>query len=99
MSWIKREWTPAEAENWTLEDWLTIVISPLAYICLTLGIALTLLLQLSGVIWLVCGIVLIILMHWIIDPKLKVISEDFEKKQHEYLKQLNRSIRWEEENG
>jgi hypothetical protein len=45
------------------------------------------------------GIFLTWLMHWVIDPKLKMISSEYEKKQHEYLEQLERNARWEEING
>ena len=48
---------------------------------------------------LAAGIILTIIMHWIIDPKLKMISEEYEKKQKEYLETLERNTRWEEHNG
>lgn len=99
MAFIRRDWTPQEADNWTKEDWLAIIISPLAYVCLTIGTALSILLMPAGFIWLGIGVVLIVLMHWIIDPKLKVVSEEFENKQHEYLEELNRKVRWEDDNG
>ena len=37
MGWIKRHWTAAEADEWTREDWLAIVISPLAYMLIMIG--------------------------------------------------------------
>ena len=99
MSLIKRQWTPAEADHWTKEDWITIVISSLAYILLTVGTGLSLLLLPIGFITLALGIVLTIIMHWVIDPKLKVISSEYEKKQHDYLEDLEKNVRWEGENG
>lgn len=99
MSLIKRKWTPAEAEHWTKEDWITAVISALAYIMLTVGTGLSLLLLPVGFICFAIGIVLTIVMHWIIDPKLKVISSEYEKKQHDYLEELEKNVRWEGENG
>lgn len=98
MSLIKRNWTPAEAEEWTKEDWVAIVLSPLAYVALTLGVALSFLLLWWGFLILGIGAILTILMHWVIDPKLKEISEDYEKKQKHYLEELERSVRWEESN-
>jgi len=95
MAFIKREWTPDEAENWTKEDIITIIISPLAYFTLAVGVALSFLLLPIGFVWLAISIVLIIVMHWIIDPKLKVVSEEFEKKEQQYLEELNRKVRWE----
>ena len=99
MSFIKRQWTAKEADQWTKEDWITIVISSLAYILLTVGTGLSLLLLPIGFITLALGIILTIIMHWVIDPKLKVISTEYEKKQHDYLEDLEKNVRWEGENG
>jgi hypothetical protein len=99
VSWIRREWTPADADEWTREDWVTIVISPLAYMLLMVGTALSLFLSPAGYITLAAGIVLTGLMHWVIDPKLKVISGEYEKKQRDYLEQLEKQARWEGNNG
>jgi amino acid transporter len=98
MNFIKRKWTAVEADNWTKEDWITIVISPLAYMLVMLGVALSFLLLTWGFIILAAGIVLTILMHWVIDPKLKAISDEYESKQKEYILELERSVRWEENN-
>lgn len=78
---------------------ITIIISPIAYILLTIGIGLSLLLQPSGFIILGAGILLTILMHWIIDPKLKTISADYEERQKKYLAELEKTTRWEDHNG
>lgn len=99
MSFIKRNWTPDQADEWTKEDWLTVIISPICYITLMIGTVLSLLLNFWGFILLAAGILLTVLMHWIIDPKLKVISNEYEKKQHDYLEKLERNVRWEELNG
>ena len=99
MSIIRRKWTPAEADEWTKEDWLAIIISPLAYILLTVGTGLSFLLLPIGFITLAVGIILTILMHWIIDPKLKTISNEYEKKQKEYLMDLEDKARWGKKNG
>ena len=99
MSIINRKWTPARADEWTKEDWITIILSPLAYMLLTVGVGLSFLLLPLGFILMGLGIIITILMHWVIDPKLKVISSEYEKKQHDYLEKLERNVRWEEENG
>ncbi|UCE08486.1 MAG: hypothetical protein JSW07_10875 [bacterium] len=98
MRIIKRNWTAAEADEWTKEDWLTIIISPIAYILIMLGIALSFLLLSVGFILLGLGIVATIVMHKIIDPKLKAISDEYETKQKDYILKLERSVRWEDEN-
>ncbi len=99
MPLIRRTWTAREADEWTKEDWITIIISPLCYIILTLGVIWSLLLQPIGFILLGVGSLLTFIMHWIIDPKLKSISEEYEKKQKEYLEELERLVRWEDKNG
>lgn len=99
MSLIRRKWTPADADEWTKEDWYAIILSPLAYILLTLGTGLSLLLLPIGFILFGVGVVITILMHWIIDPKLKTISDEYESKQKHYLEELEKKARWEVENG
>jgi len=96
MSWIKREWTAAEADEWTKEDYLIFIISPLVYFLLAVGTALSLLLLWYGFIILGAGILLLFVMIWTIDPKLKAISEDYEMKQKKYLEDLEKIVRWEE---
>jgi hypothetical protein len=97
MSWIKREWTAAEADSWGREDYVAFVISPLIYVLLALGVMFSLLLKWYG--WLLLGVslVLLVVLIKVIDPKLKAISLDYEEKQKEYLKELDRISRWEEE--
>lgn len=96
MALIRRKWTPAEADEWGREDVFAIILSPLAYIGLALGVAMSLLLLTSGFIILLVSVIVIFLMHWIIDPKLKTISAEYEKKQKSYLEELERIERWEE---
>jgi len=95
MSWIKRRWTSVEADRWTKEDYLTFVISPLVYVLLMIGTALSLLMRWYGFLLLGAGVVLLLLMLWIIDPKLKAISEEYEIKQKQYLEDLEKIARWE----
>ncbi|MFQ6092698.1 MAG: hypothetical protein ACE5OR_08465 [bacterium] len=96
MTWIRRQWTPEEADEWKREDWMAIVLSPLAYIALTIGVALSLLMLTIGFIVLGLGIGLTLVLFFVIDPKLKAISTEYEKKQKEYLESLERIERWEE---
>lgn len=97
MALFKRNWTAHEADEWTKEDWLAIVISPFSYIFITLGVAMSLFLLPMGFVFLGIGIVITALMFWVINPKLKAISAGYEKKQQEYLKDLERIQRWEDE--
>ena len=96
MSWIKKDWTAQEADQWTKEDWLAIIISPVVYFLLAIGVAFSLLMLWYGWVILGCSIVLLVIMVKIIDPKLKAISEDYEIKQKKYLEDLERISRWEE---
>lgn len=95
MGFIKRNWTPHEADEWTKEDWFAIVLSPLSYILIAFGLAMSLFLLKTGFILLILGVLVTALMFWIIDPKLNVLSEDYETKQREYLKELEKIQRWE----
>ena len=96
MSWIKREWKADEADRWTKEDYLAFLISPAIYFLLVLGVAFSLLLRWYG--WVLLGVCLVLLaaLIWIIDPKLKAVSRDYEEKQKKYLEDLDRISRWEE---
>lgn len=95
MALIRRQWTAKQADEWRKEDWIAIVLSALAYITLSIGSALAFLLLTSGFIILGFGIILTALMYWVIDPKLKMISQEYEKKQKEYLKQIEDIQKWE----
>jgi hypothetical protein len=96
MSGIKRQWTAREADQWTKEDYLVFVISPLVYVLLAVGTALSLFLLWYGWVILAAALILLGLMIWIIDPKLKAVSADYEKKQKDYLEEVEKIERWEE---
>ncbi len=95
MTLIRRKWTPQAADTWTKEDWIAIFVSPLVYIGLAVGVVLSMLLLNIGFIVLIITLLLIVFMHWVIDPKLKKISEDYENKQKRYLQELEKIERWE----
>jgi hypothetical protein len=96
MALIKRQWTPHEADEWTKEDWIAVIISPFSYILICMGLAMTLFLQPLGYILLGIGLVITVFMFWVIGPKLTVISSDYEKKQKQYLEELDTIQKWEE---
>ena len=95
MAFIRRTWTPIEADEWTREDYIAMLLSSLAYITLMVGVALSFLLLWQGFVILGVGVVLVALMYYVIDPKLKSISEEYEKKQQAYLDELEASARWQ----
>lgn len=92
MSFIRRKWTPEEADKWTVEDIIAIIISPFAYAFLMIGVALSLFLFFGGFVILLIGVVLTVIMHWVIDPKLRAISSEYEKKQREYIENLEKIV-------
>ena len=96
MNIIRRQWTAKDADEWRKEDWIAIILSVLAYVALTVGTALSFLLLTSGFIILGAGVVLTILMYWVIDPKLRTISSEYEKKQQTYLERLEEIQKWED---
>lgn len=95
MGLIRRQWTAKEADEWRKEDWIAIVLSVISYITLAIGSALSFLLLPIGFLVLGIGIVVTLLMYWVIDPKLKTISEEYEKKQKDYLLQIEEIQKWE----
>jgi protein-S-isoprenylcysteine O-methyltransferase Ste14 len=96
MALIKRNWTAQEAEEWTKEDAIASILSAVVYFLFTLGIAFSALLMPLGFIMVGVGVLLTLLMIYVINPKLSVISTDFEKKQHRYLEELEKQVKWEE---
>jgi len=97
MSFIKRSWTAREADEWSKEDLIACIFSVIAYILLTIGVALSLLLLPIGFVTLAIGIIATIVMYWVINPKLKTLSADYEKKQKNYLIELEKIVEWEED--
>ena len=99
MPLINRNWTPRQADEWTKEDTITIILSPLIYVLLTLGTVLSLLLIPIGFAVLLAGIVLTAIMVYIINPKLSAVSRGYEQKQKQYLKDLEKKIQWQEDDN
>ena len=91
---IRRTWTAHQADAWTREDWLVVVLSPLVMAALMLGVARSLLLQAGGLLLLAGAAAGMLLIHWIIDPKLRAVSRDYEARQAAYLEELERRLRW-----
>jgi Na+/proline symporter len=93
---VKRTWTAAEAEEWTREDWMVIVLSPLVMAFFMIGVASLLLLRPGGIMMTLGALFGTGLIYWIIDPKLRAISAEYEQRQAAYLEDLERGVRWEE---
>ena len=61
-----------------------------------IGVALSIMLIKIGFVMLAVGIVLLLVMIYIINPKLSAISEGYEEKQKHYIEELEKKVRWEE---
>ena len=91
---IKKEWGPEEADKWTKEDWAGFLSLPI-FICFGAGLALALLGQIAGFFMLAIGVGLTIAMFAILHPKISAISSEYEKKQKEYVEEMEMTERWE----
>ena len=73
------------------------VISPLVFAALMIGVTKLLLLQPGG-LWLVLAAVGgTVVIYWIIDPKLRAISSEYEARQAGYVAELEQRLRWQDD--
>jgi hypothetical protein len=92
---IRRRWTPEQAQAWTREDWIAIVLSPVVYGCVLFGLVRLLLWQAAGLWLLALAVVLAGFVYWVIDPKLRVVSTRYEEEQAAHVARLSKQMRWE----
>jgi hypothetical protein len=92
---IRRRWTAEDAAEWSREDWIVIVLSPVVLASLMVGVASLLLLRPFGMILTGGGVLLALLLYWVIDPKLRAVSVEYEARQAADLADLERQVRWE----
>ncbi|RJR30315.1 MAG: hypothetical protein C4574_02530 [Candidatus Latescibacterota bacterium] len=95
MASSAKRWTSKEAEEWTREDTIAVVISPLVYILLMLGTALSFMLRPIGFVALAAGVALLVVLVRVIDPKLSAVSKGYELRQKQYIEDLERAVKWE----
>jgi solute:Na+ symporter, SSS family len=96
---IRRTWTPEQTGDWTREDWIAIVLSPLVMGALMIGVTKLLLLQPGGILLVVGAVLGAGVIYWVIDPKLRAVSTEYEAQQGQYVKELEQRLRWQEEGG
>ncbi|OHB62710.1 MAG: hypothetical protein A2Y77_16080, partial [Planctomycetes bacterium RBG_13_62_9] len=89
-------WTPEQADEWTIHDLLAGVLAMASYTLTAIGVAGALLMRTWGFVALIVGVICIVLMYLIIDPKLRAMSDAFAKRQDEFLKHVDRTTRWEQ---
>lgn len=98
MRFWKKDWTTEEAELWTKEDVMAALCVACSFVGIIVGTVYSFLLQPIGFITLAIAIILGILGVKIIMPKMQSISREYEKKQAEYLENLEKIARWEDRN-
>jgi len=91
---MSRDWTPSEADSWTWEDTLAVIISPVVYFLILLGFSLAFMLRVWGFIIIGVAVILTVIMARIINPKLDAISRGYEEKQKEYIEELEKKVKW-----
>jgi hypothetical protein len=92
---IRREWTAADAQGWSREDWIAIILSPLVYGAVLFGLTRMLLRQSSGLWLMLAAVAGSVAIYWVIDPKLRAVSIEYEEHQAGYAAELDRRMRWE----
>ncbi|MCG6988518.1 MAG: sodium:solute symporter [Gemmatimonadetes bacterium] len=93
---IRRRWTAEEADAWSREDWIAIILSPLCMAFAMVGAANLFLLRGSGVWQMALAIACAVFLFWVIDPKLRAVSVEYEQRQAEYLNRLEEKMHWRE---
>ncbi len=91
---MRRDWTPAEADSWTWEDTLAVIISPVVYFLILLGFSLAFMLRVWGFVIIGVAVILTVIMARIINPKLDAVSRGYEEKQKEYIEELEKKVKW-----
>jgi len=96
MGLLRKDWESGQADEWTVHDLLAAILAVFSYTMIAIGTAGALLAQMWGFIALIVGVVCVVLMYVIIDPKLRAMSAAFAKRQDEYLRYVERTTRWEQ---
>ena len=95
MKLLKQQWTAEEADRWTVHELLACIFGVMAFVLVSLGVAGTLLLQGWGFFALGLAFFFSWLTYKVIDPKLRALSQSYEKKQASFLESVNKHNRWE----
>jgi Na+/proline symporter len=96
---IRRTWTAEQADEWTREDWIAIVLSPVVFALIMIGLTKVLLLQTGGILMTLAAVAGAVVIFWVIDPKLRAVSADYEARQAHYIEALERKLRWQDDGG
>ena len=96
MGLLRNDWKPGQADEWSVHDLLAAALAVVSYTMVAIGTAGALLLRAWGFVALVVGVVSVVLMYAVIDPKLRAMSTAFAERQDEYLRHVERTTRWEQ---
>ena len=94
---LRKSWTPQEAQSWSREDWVAIVLSPLVFAGVMFGLTDLLLLRASGVWMLGAALAGWAVMYRAIDPKLRAVSAEYEASQAAFIRDVERRAGGERE--
>jgi hypothetical protein len=83
-----------DSEEWNGTDLLACILSAISYLSILSGTTLLFLNQWTGYLLTSIALVSAAVMFIVIDPKLRRISSEYEKKQKGYLEELDRIIEW-----
>jgi hypothetical protein len=75
---------------------MVIALSPVVMAFFMLGVASLLVLRPGGILLTSLAILGTLAIYWIIDPKLRAVSAQYEQRQATYLEELERGVRWEQ---
>jgi hypothetical protein len=92
---MAKKYTPEQAEKWGWEELVASIGAPAGYIFISIGLALVLLLKPIGWVYLIIGIVSTLVMYFVMDPKLRAVSDEYERRQAEFLKHVESISKWE----
>ena len=81
-------------KEWSGVDLVACILSALSYLGILAGMSLLLLNLWTGYLLTALALIAAIVMFLVIDPKLRRVSSRYEKKQKEYLEELDRIIEW-----
>jgi membrane protein YdbS with pleckstrin-like domain len=96
MALFRKKWEPGQADEWTIHDLLAGALAVISYAAIAVGTAGALLAQAWGFVALAVGVVCVVALYLVIDPKLRAMSRDFAARQDEYLRHVERTTRWEQ---
>jgi hypothetical protein len=92
---IRRRWTAEEAQTWSREDWIAIVLSPFVFAGILFGVTGMLLMRAAGFWTALAAAAGGAIMYYAVDPKLRAVSTEYGTRQAGYLNEVERRSDWD----